>query len=91
MPDSMMKRIEELATADGEDRKIIFTIRAGAEITGIKLSDEYEDWPADSNLIGVALQMAQDHQETVNSYVVDNKDNDFEPAQESSTETDPEL
>eukprot|EP00957_Ditylum_brightwellii_P061194 4643419-Ditylum_brightwellii.AAC.1 len=78
MPESVIKKVEAFATADGEDRKIIFTNRAGAEISKIRESDEYEDWPDKANLTGVALQDEQDQQETVNSYVAENNNKDFD-------------
>eukprot|EP00957_Ditylum_brightwellii_P164238 12504072-Ditylum_brightwellii.AAC.1 len=76
MPDSVIKRMEELTTADGEDGNIIFTNRACTKIANIKETDEYEDWSANANLTGVDLQTAQDHQNMVNSYANedDNKD-----------------
>eukprot|EP00957_Ditylum_brightwellii_P022332 1685463-Ditylum_brightwellii.AAC.1 len=43
MPDSVIKKVEALAMADREDRKIIFTNRASTEIVEIRESDEYED------------------------------------------------
>eukprot|EP00957_Ditylum_brightwellii_P181513 13826432-Ditylum_brightwellii.AAC.1 len=81
-----------MTTSDWEDRKIIFKNRAGAKIADIKLSDKYKDWPADAKLTGVALQMTQDCQEMVNSYVADNKEDYFNPAQEDNpTKMNPEL
>eukprot|EP00957_Ditylum_brightwellii_P205713 15345074-Ditylum_brightwellii.AAC.1 len=58
----MIKRVKELAIADGGDGNIIFTNRAGTRIADIKVSDKYEDCPANANLTGVALQMVQGHQ-----------------------------
>eukprot|EP00957_Ditylum_brightwellii_P166590 12681050-Ditylum_brightwellii.AAC.2 len=60
MPQSVINRVEELATTDGEDGYIIFRNRAGAKIANIQDADEYEDWPAKANLTGVDFQSAQD-------------------------------
>eukprot|EP00957_Ditylum_brightwellii_P162384 12365435-Ditylum_brightwellii.AAC.3 len=43
IPDSIIKKIEDMSKKEGQDGNIIFTNRAGKEIKDILLSDEYED------------------------------------------------
>eukprot|EP00957_Ditylum_brightwellii_P054751 4148657-Ditylum_brightwellii.AAC.1 len=62
MPESVIKRVEELATTYGKDGNIIFTKRASTNIAKIQDADENEDWSAKASLTGVDLQLAQDQQ-----------------------------
>eukprot|EP00957_Ditylum_brightwellii_P045644 3463224-Ditylum_brightwellii.AAC.1 len=87
MPQIVINRVEELATTDGKDGNTIFTNRAGAKIANIQGADEYEDWPADANLTRVDLQLAQDQQDTVNSYL-EEEDKDTHTEGEAANESD---
>eukprot|EP00957_Ditylum_brightwellii_P183861 14004833-Ditylum_brightwellii.AAC.1 len=60
MPDSIIKKIENMAEQEGQDGAIIFTNRAGKEIKDILFSDEYEDWSGDTIPTGVDIATAQD-------------------------------
>eukprot|EP00957_Ditylum_brightwellii_P111121 8473183-Ditylum_brightwellii.AAC.1 len=60
-----------MAEDKGHDGSIIFTNRAGEEINNILPSEQYEDWPKEANLTGVALQHEQDCQATLETYTVE--------------------
>eukprot|EP00957_Ditylum_brightwellii_P014272 1074915-Ditylum_brightwellii.AAC.1 len=59
-----------MAEAEGHNRNIIFTNRAGEEIKDILPTNQYKDWPKEVNLTGMSLQCDQVEQTTIASYTV---------------------